>query len=47
MFFKLPNIFANYQVPYDGWAHLDFTYGIDANKYVYDEVMKNMEKALP
>jgi len=44
---KLPNIFANYEVPYEGWAHLDFTYGIDANKYVYEEVMKNMEKALP
>merc|ERR1719270_3078026 len=44
---KLPNIVSNYQVPYDGWAHPDFTYGIDANTYVYEEVMKDMKNHLP
>jgi lysosomal acid lipase/cholesteryl ester hydrolase len=44
LFSELPNIVANYDVPYPAWNHLDFVYGIDANIYVYPEVLANMER---
>jgi len=41
---KLPNVAHNYEVPYDAWNHLDFIWGIDANIYVYNELLKNLEE---
>ena len=39
----LPNLVANYLVPYAQWNHLDYLWGIDAHTLVYPEVLKNME----
>ena len=46
---KLPNIVNGfgYEVPYEKWNHLDFIYGIDANLYVYDELLKVMQENEP
>jgi len=46
---KLPNIVNGfgYEVPYEKWNHLDFIYGIDANIYVYDELLKVMQENEP
>jgi len=46
---KLPNIVNGfgYEVPYEQWNHLDFIYGIDANTYVYDEMLKLMQENEP
>jgi len=43
---KLPNIVNGfgYEVPYEKWNHLDFIYGIDANIYVYEEMLKVMQE---
>ncbi len=40
----LPNLVANYLVPYANWNHLDYLWGIDADTLLYPEVLKNMEK---
>jgi lysosomal acid lipase/cholesteryl ester hydrolase len=40
----LPNLVADYLVPYETWNHLDYLWGIDANTLVYPTLMKNMEK---
>jgi len=39
----LPNLAVNFEVPYAEWNHLDFIYGIDADKLLYPEIIKNME----
>ena len=44
---QLPNLVESYEVPFNGWNHLDFVYGIDANTLVYPELFKNMEKLNP
>lgn len=41
VFNRLPNIYDNYQVPYVKWSHLDFMWGIDADKYVYSRLIEN------
>lgn len=42
---RLPNIFDDYEVPFEQWNHLDYLWGIDAKEYVYDHLMENMAKA--
>ena len=46
---KLPNIVNGFgwEVPYEKWNHLDFIYGIDANIYVYEEMLKVMQENEP
>lgn len=39
---NLPNMALDYLVPFEKWAHLDFIWGTEAKKYVYDEVLKQM-----
>ncbi|EDX13081.1 lipase 3 [Drosophila simulans] len=39
---ELPNMALDYLVPFEKWAHLDFIWGTEARKYVYDEVLKQM-----
>ena len=41
---EIPNLVDNYEVPLPDWNHLDFLWGIDANVYVYPEVLKNLKK---
>jgi lysosomal acid lipase/cholesteryl ester hydrolase len=36
---KLPNLIGKFRVPHDRWNHLDFTYGNDANYYLYDRII--------
>ena len=43
----LPNLVSDFQVPFDGWSHQDFVYGIDAYKLLYPEILKNMDKFRP
>ena len=40
----LPNLVADYLVPFADWNHLDYLWGIDAHTLVYPEILKNMEK---
>ena len=40
---QLPNQFSVYEVPFAKWNHLDYLWGIDADVYVYSEILKNME----
>jgi len=42
---RLPNIFDNYEVPWENWAHLDFLYGKDADTLLYSQIMNNIAKA--
>jgi len=42
---ELPNLIKSYKVPFDGWNHLDFMYGIDANELVYQELLKQLKNA--
>ena len=46
---KLSNIVNGFgwEVPYEKWNHLDFIYGIDANIYVYEEMLKVMQENEP
>ena len=44
--YQLPNLVKSYEVPYPGWNHLDFLYGIDAKTLVYEELFKNLEKKI-
>ncbi|EDV92948.1 lipase 3 [Drosophila grimshawi] len=39
---SLPNMALDYLVPFPKWAHLDFIWGTEAKKYVYDEILKQM-----
>ena len=41
---QLPNLFASYEVPFAKWNHLDYLYGMDADIFVYQELLENMEK---
>jgi len=43
---QLPNIVGGmiHMVQFELWNHLDFLWGKDADKYVYDYVLKNMER---
>jgi len=40
---QLPNIQPgmNHEVAWPGWNHLDFLWGVDADKYVYADLVKN------
>jgi len=40
---NLPNMKLDYLVPFNKWAHLDFIWGTEAKKYVYDEILKQMK----
>eukprot|EP00092_Neocalanus_flemingeri_P032434 GFUD01035275.1.p1 GENE.GFUD01035275.1~~GFUD01035275.1.p1 ORF type:complete len:340 (-),score=70.02 GFUD01035275.1:2-1021(-) len=44
----LPNILPGmkHEVEFENWSHLDFLWGIDADKLVYRFVMDNIEKCL-
>ena len=44
---ELPNLVKSYKVPFEGWNHLDFMYGVDANELVYSELLRQMEKMRP
>lgn len=39
----LPNVINNYLVPHDRFNHIDFLWGIDAPRLVYDEIIKTMK----
>ena len=39
---NMPNQFRVYEVPYPKWNHLDYMWGIDADKYVYTEIIKDI-----
>lgn len=39
---ELPNVALDYLVPFDKWAHLDFIWGTEAKKYVYDIVLQKL-----
>ena len=41
---QLPNVIHHEIVDFQGWTHLDFSIGIDADKLIYETVM-NMMKA--
>jgi len=46
LFSQLPNIYKNYQVPFCGWNHLDYLWGIEVNKYVnypFLEMIEHMQ----
>lgn len=40
----LTSVVESYKVPYKPWTHLDFIFGIDANYYVYPEVLTVLRK---
>lgn len=40
---ELPNVSLDYLVPYPKWAHMDFVWGTEAKKYVYDKLMDVMK----
>ncbi|XP_073821600.1 lipase 3-like [Musca autumnalis] len=40
---QLPNMKLDYLVPFAKWAHLDFIWGTEAKKYVYDKVLEQMK----
>ncbi|TMW54873.1 hypothetical protein DOY81_000106 [Sarcophaga bullata] len=40
---QLPNMKLDYLVPFKNWAHLDFIWGTEAKKYVYDKVLEQMK----
>jgi len=42
---RLPDIFDDYEVPYENWNHLDYLYAIDAYTLVYPQLLANMERA--
>ncbi len=42
---ELPNVIDNYTVPYDKWNHMDFAWGIDADKLLFPRVLENTRKA--
>ncbi|KAJ8680291.1 hypothetical protein QAD02_016078 [Eretmocerus hayati] len=41
---QLPNGILNYRVKYEKFNHIDFLWGIDANKLVYPVLLSTMEK---
>ena len=41
---KLPNIVG--RIKMDTWDHLDFVWGIRANKYIYSDMVKRMNLGL-
>lgn len=42
---QLPNVYDDYEVPYENWNHLDYIYGIDAYTLVYPRVLENIARA--
>jgi lysosomal acid lipase/cholesteryl ester hydrolase len=36
----LPNLVANIEVPFPGFNHLDFLWGIDAPQVVYEKLLE-------
>lgn len=40
---ELPNVVNSYEVPHDRFNHIDFLWGKDAPKLVYDEIIKTMK----
>ncbi|XP_055327362.1 uncharacterized protein LOC129580729 [Paramacrobiotus metropolitanus] len=40
----LTSLVESYKVPFDKWSHLDFIWGIEANKYVYQEILRVVKK---
>merc|ERR1712002_504640 len=40
---QVPHIVQNYQVPWEGWNHLDFLYAIDIDKYQNDALIQLLE----
>ena len=40
---SIPNQFRVYEIPYPKWNHLDYMWGIDADKYVFSEILKDIE----
>ena len=41
---KLPNMVSSYEVPYPTFNHMDFLYGIDADKLLYPEILRQLEE---
>ena len=40
---QVPNKILNYKVPFPEFNHLDYLWAIDADKYVYDKLVSEME----
>ncbi|XP_076324164.1 gastric triacylglycerol lipase-like [Tachypleus tridentatus] len=41
---RLKHMIKSYMVEYAKWSHLDFIWGIEARKYVYNELLKMLQK---
>ncbi|XP_022256648.1 gastric triacylglycerol lipase-like [Limulus polyphemus] len=41
---RLKHMIKSYMVEYAKWSHVDFIWGIEARKYVYDELLKMLQK---
>ena len=39
------NLFDDYEVPFAQWNHLDYLWAVDANRYVYDRLVQNINSA--
>jgi len=41
---QVPNVVENYQIPWEGWNHLDFLYAIDVDKYSNNHLLEVLEQ---
>ncbi len=39
---ELPNVKTAHKVPFEGWQHNDFVYGVDAPEFVYEIIKNNL-----
>lgn len=40
---ELPNVVKNYLVPHDKFNHLDYIWGVDAPRLVFDDIVKTIK----
>lgn len=43
LFKKLKNPMGKFLIPWEKWNHQDFVWGIDANKFVYEPIIKALD----